>query len=269
MFCPKCGMENKEDAKFCKGCGANLKSSSNIEKSQGSESSNNKIIIAVAAIICVCIIAAGLFLVLGDDSNNNDALSPNDLDTSDSTSDVSADDDNRYENFSESEWDQSSYTLDDIYTAHTPEDAKEEMFDQADSNGDGILTGDEIKEMDYLLKHSDYTWNGPNSGVSLSQASSYFPEASRTVLSHVFDEADSDGDGSLSESELELFKVVRDHTKKYAVDIDNDLSTSKPKSSDKTGYCADHGRVAVVDGSKCPYCIRLGYSDTRTKTSSW
>ena len=268
MFCPKCGCENEDKAKFCKSCGASLDSSSNKETNETSKSSNNKLIIAVAAIICICIIGAALFMVMGNNSDNG-ATSSNDLKTDDSTSDVSSDDENRYENFSESEWDQSSYTLDEIYTAHTPEDEKSAMFDQADFNGDGVLTGDEIKEMDYLLKHSDYTWNGPSSGVSLSQASSYFPEASEEVLGHVFEEADTNDDGSLSDSELELFKKVRDHTKKYAVNIKNSFVVDKPSGSEKTGYCADHGRVAVEDGNKCPYCIYMGYSDTRTKTSSW
>lgn len=106
-------------------------------------------------------------------------------------------------------------------------------------------------------------------GMDFNEAATYFPEASDTVLAHVFDEADEDGDGYLSDSEFSLFKKVRDHTKKYANNLQNEYSTVKPSSGDKTGYCADHGRVAVVEGSQCPYCMDLGYSDTRTKTSSW
>ena len=83
------------------------------------------------------------------------------------------------------------------------------------------------------------------------------------------DEADTNVDGYLSDSELELFKKVMDHTKKYAVNIKNEYPTEVPSSDVKTGYCADHGRIAVVDGNHCPYCIELGYSDTKTKTSSW
>ncbi len=269
MFCPKCGTENDDKAKFCKGCGAALKPSLKEKAESNEKSSNNKLIIAVAVIICICVIAGGLFIMIGNNSDNNVATSTNDL-----TDSVNVDDENRYENFSESEWDQSSYTLDDIYTAHTPEDVKTQMFEQADANGDGVLTGDEIKEMDYLLKHSDYTYKGPNSssssrGIDFAEAATYFPEASSTVLAHVFDEADTDADGYLSGSELELFKKVRDHTKKYAVNIKNEYHTGPISNNDKTGYCADHGRVAVVDDSQCPYCIKLGYDDTRTKTSSW
>ena len=156
MKCPKCGTENSGNAKFCKSCGETLQHESIFE----SKSNNKLLIICATAIICVIIIA-GAFLALGNNSNdsNSDNTAANAIENTSSVEKV--DNSNRYENFSTSEWDQSSYTLDDIYTAHTPEDVKKKMFNQADSNGDGILTGDEIKEMDYLLKHSDYTWNGP------------------------------------------------------------------------------------------------------------
>ena len=275
MKCPNCGAENQDNAKFCKSCGKNIqKNHSSNDSNIESKSNKNILIICGTVIICVIIIA-GAFLALGNSSNNSVSTDSSSESSINTNSAGSVDNSNRYENFSETEWDQSSYTLDDIYTAHTPEDEKAKMFDKADANGDGVLTGDEIKEMDYLLKHSEYTWNGPgdsstsNSGISFSEAATYFPEASETVLGHVFDEADGNGDGYLSDSEFELFKKVRDHTKKYAYNLKNDFITDKPSSNEKTGYCADHGRVAVVDGSNCPYCIYMGISDTRTKTSSW
>lgn len=275
MKCPKCGTENTGNAKFCKSCGEKLQGNLSSHNSTSESKSNKNILIICATVIICVIIIAGAFLALGNSSNNS-VSTDSSLESSINTNSAeSVSDSNRYENFSETEWDQSSYTLDDIYTAHTPEDEKAKMFDKADANGDGILTGDEIKEMDYLLKHSEYTWNGPgdsstsNSGISFSEAATYFPEASETVLGHVFDEADGNGDGYLSDSEFELFKKVRDHTKKYAYNLKNDFITDKPSSNEKTGYCADHGRVAVVDGSNCPYCIYMGISDTRTKTSSW
>lgn len=53
------------------------------------------------------------------------------------------------------------YSPNDINTAHTPQDAKQRMFDESDSNGDGILTGSEIDSMEYKLKHSPYAYRGP------------------------------------------------------------------------------------------------------------
>ena len=275
MKCPKCGTENTGNAKFCKSCGEKLQGNLSSDNSTSESKSNKNILIICATVIICVIIIAGAFLAIGNSSNNSVSTDSSSESSINTNSAGSVDNSNRYENFSETEWDQSSYTLDDIYTAHTPEDEKAKMFDKADANGDGVLTGDEIKEMDYLLKHSEYTWNGPgdsstsNSGISFSEAATYFPEASETVLGHVFDEADGNGDGYLSDSEFELFKKVRDHTKKYAYNLKNDFITDKPSSNEKTGYCADHGRVAVVDGSNCPYCIYMGISDTRTKTSSW
>ena len=179
MFCQKCGTENDDNAKFCKGCGATLNSSPKIEKNENKNSSNNKLIIAVAAIICICVIAGGLFMVFGNNSSDNVATSANNAETNDSTTvnaDTSSDNEDRYADFDESEYPESSYKIDDFYTAHTPEDAKQEMFNQADFNGDGVLTGDEIKEMDYLLKHSKYTWNGPNATSSSNTGKHWYGE---------------------------------------------------------------------------------------------
>ena len=53
------------------------------------------------------------------------------------------------------------YSPDEIYTAHTPQDVKQRMFDESDANGDGKLTGSEIDTMDYKLTHSQYTYT-PN-----------------------------------------------------------------------------------------------------------
>lgn len=53
------------------------------------------------------------------------------------------------------------YSPNDINTAHTPQDVKQRMFDESDSNSDGILTGSEIDSMEYKLKHSPYAYRGP------------------------------------------------------------------------------------------------------------
>lgn len=53
------------------------------------------------------------------------------------------------------------YSPNDINTAHTPQDVKQRMFDESDSNGDGILTGSEIDSMDYKLHNSPYAYRSP------------------------------------------------------------------------------------------------------------
>ena len=53
------------------------------------------------------------------------------------------------------------YSPNDMNTAHTPQDVKQRMFDESDSNGDGILTGSEIDSMDYKLHNSPYAYRGP------------------------------------------------------------------------------------------------------------
>lgn len=53
------------------------------------------------------------------------------------------------------------YSPNDINTAHTPQDVKQRMFDESDSNGDGILTGSEIDSMEYKLHNSPYAYRGP------------------------------------------------------------------------------------------------------------
>ena len=202
MKCPNCGTENKDNVKFCKGCGASLQSASTQQNSSfGANSNNNLLIICVALVLCVIVIGAVVLLSNGSDDSD-------------------------------------SYVTDD--------------------DSDSVGSVEEVDDS-----------SSSNNGMTFSEAATYFPEASDTVLSHVFDEADSNSDGVLSDSEFVTFEKVRDHTKKYANNVRNEYSTVKPSGGEKTGYCADHGRVAVVDGSQCPYCIDLGYSDTKTKTSSW
>lgn len=59
------------------------------------------------------------------------------------------------------EYNQTSYTYNEIYTAHTPQDVKMQMFKESDVNNDGVLKGNEISKMDYKLKHSKYTPHHP------------------------------------------------------------------------------------------------------------
>lgn len=108
-------------------------------------------------------------------------------------------------------------------------------------------------------------------GKSFKECKKSFPEASNTVLKHVFDESDSNGDGYLSNSEFKTFEDVKRFTKEYA-NVKNEEYVETPDlwngdGTTRTRYCADHGRVAVGDDNKCPWCIKYGY-DPRTRADS-
>lgn len=94
VFCPKCGLENNDGAKFCKNCGAPLNAGSPIKKdyvatgndptarvsnsnlnnsgANNSKSDNkNLIIICLTIIICAVLIAGALIFFTGNNSNND------------------------------------------------------------------------------------------------------------------------------------------------------------------------------------------------------
>ena len=95
MFCSNCGEENKDDAKFCRKCGASLKgtnpikdtyvstgkapseiSNSNVGSTSSSSASNsndnkNLIIICLTIIICAILIA-GAFVLFSNNDNSAD-----------------------------------------------------------------------------------------------------------------------------------------------------------------------------------------------------
>lgn len=109
-------------------------------------------------------------------------------------------------------------------------------------------------------------------GKTLSDAASYFSGALKTVVGHVFDECDDNGDGYLDDAEYSNYKNLVAFTKKWARDITNNDEVATPDlwngdGSVRTRYCADHGRVAVGDDDRCPYCEELGY-DSRTRSGS-
>lgn len=109
VFCPNCGMENADSAKFCKQCGQVLgpsrpikddyvstgrdptekpiMSSSNSSNSKESKDNKNLIIICLTIVICAILIAGGLILL----SNNNQNNANDNLDSSASVSDNSVD----------------------------------------------------------------------------------------------------------------------------------------------------------------------------------
>ncbi|RAP54570.1 MAG: hypothetical protein BZ137_01410 [Methanosphaera sp. rholeuAM130] len=63
--------------------------------------------------------------------------------------------------YDKKEYPMDSYTLDEICPPHTSANSIQRFFNESDFNHDGLLTGREISAMDYKLKHSQYTYNGP------------------------------------------------------------------------------------------------------------
>ena len=63
--------------------------------------------------------------------------------------------------YDKKEYPRENYTLEQICPPHTNPDSIKKFFDESDFNHDGLLSGGEIGAMDYKLKHSQYTYNGP------------------------------------------------------------------------------------------------------------
>ena len=107
--------------------------------------------------------------------------------------------------------------------------------------------------------------------MTYSEASSYLSGASSTVIENTFDEADANGDGVLTGSEINKFKKLADLTERTA-DTSNSENVEAQDygagdGTTKTRYCTTHGRVAVGSDNLCPYCQEEGL-DARTVKGS-
>ena len=131
-----------------------------------------------------------------------------------------------------------------------------------------------IDQKDFPISSSSSSTSSSSSSdsMSYSEASSYMSGASNTVIENTFDEADANGDGVLTGSEITKFKKLADLTERTA-DTSN---TENVEAQDyggtgdgttKTRYCTTHGRVAVGDDNLCPYCQEEGL-DARTVKDS-
>jgi hypothetical protein len=208
MKCPSCGKENNEGAKFCKHCGAslnvNVSQPINSQPKDNPKDNKNTLIICATAIICVIIIA-GAFVFLN--SGNNEDVNVN--------------------------------TVESMSNDSVSEDASN------DKNTEDSMT--------------------------YAEATNYLSGASSTVIQNTFDEADANGDGLLTGSEISKFKKLADLTERTA-DTSN---TENVEAQDygagdgttKTRYCTTHGRVAVGSDNRCPYCEAEGL-DSRTVKGS-
>ena len=70
MYCPNCGCENSDDAKFCRDCGETLESPDTPQKTAKNEN-HKKIIIGLIIVIAVIIVVGAIYISanpVGDDS---------------------------------------------------------------------------------------------------------------------------------------------------------------------------------------------------------
>ena len=91
MKCPNCVTENKDNVKFCKGCGASLQSASSPTNQSSGAKNNNTLIICVALVLCVVVIGAVVLLSNGSDDSDSSVEVDNsdDVDSVDSSEDSS------------------------------------------------------------------------------------------------------------------------------------------------------------------------------------
>ena len=75
MFCPKCGTENDEDAKFCEKCGINLNDDSEITEENAGSSVKFLIVICIVLVAGLGIAAGYIFQGHGAASNSSQTQS--------------------------------------------------------------------------------------------------------------------------------------------------------------------------------------------------
>ena len=148
--CPNCGEQVSDDKKFCPKCGASLI----VAKAENNNSSGSKniLIIAVALIICVVIIA-GAFVMMNN--NGSDTVTVvNDDDSSDSVESSDDDSSDSVESSDDDSSDSDSVNFDEAMAMYPDADSvlMTIAFNEAESNGDDLLTGDEISEFKRLAK---------------------------------------------------------------------------------------------------------------------
>ena len=88
MKCPKCGTENNDGAKFCKGCGGSLQTNPSSDNLMSQSKSNNNTLIICVTVLLAIIVIAGAFLLLNDGSDDS---SVNEVSNDDSVSEDAED----------------------------------------------------------------------------------------------------------------------------------------------------------------------------------
>lgn len=78
-YCSKCGMENDDNSKFCRGCGETLSGGSNLSNNNTNNNNNfnNKLLIGIIILLVAIVAIVGTYAVLslnndGDNNTNSD-----------------------------------------------------------------------------------------------------------------------------------------------------------------------------------------------------
>ena len=165
MKCPSCGEENNPGAKFCKHCGESLQANVQANNSQPKDNKNT-IIICATAIICVIIIAAALVFLNGGTNEGAVANDASAVDMSDDTVNETTDDSQQESDDStpaeKSTVETMTYAEATAYLSGASSTVVENTFDEADANGDGLLTGGEISKFKNLADLTKRTANTQN-----------------------------------------------------------------------------------------------------------
>lgn len=228
MICPECGKENKDGSKFCKNCGASLSDvQNNIHKENVEKVQSDA--------------KTSPSVAVSDKSSGN------------------------------------KNTLIICVTAIicVAIIAGALLLLNSDGGANDVVVNESSDSVD-VSTETKTTESSTSSSTSYNEmtfdeAESYLSGASYTVFQNTFDEADANGDGVLTGSEINRFKYLADLTQRTA-DTSN---TEHVEAQDygagdgttKTRYCTTHGRVAVGEDNRCPYCEAEGL-DSRTVKGS-
>lgn len=147
-YCSECGEKLNENSSFCPNCGEKIE--------KPTKKSSRNIIIITSLIIIIIILVTGIAIL---STGTNQTPSEN---VSSYAEPVNNDPEPDYESyhysnsFEDTDRDGNGYvTLSDMNIAHTPQNIINQMYSDADMNGDGKLNRHEYYKFMYLLNY-DY-----------------------------------------------------------------------------------------------------------------
>ncbi len=145
------------------------------------------------------------------------------------------------------------------------------LLNSNDNNENTVIVDDSISNESTASVDTSSEETNTVESMDSEEAKTYLSGVSSTVFQNTFDEADKNGDGILTGSEISKFKSLADLTERTA-DTSN---TENVEAQDygagdgttRTRYCTTHGRVATGPDNLCPYCQQEGL-DARTVKDS-